>query len=407
MKIAVWHALPSGGGKRALYGHIRGLVSRGHQIRSWAPTGEQESYLSLARLVDVREIPIPNVSRGRVVDALRQIVFDCDLMHVAYDSHCRQVAAEMNAWGCDVLFANTAAGIHVPPLARYVDAPSLLYLQEPQRMLYEAYPTPPFSAEPGGDDGRPRRPSARWMYGIRRKALRVWNECSDAGTYDCLAVNSLYSRESVLRAYGLDSVVCYLGVDTNAFVPQRNASRDYLVTMGQADAFKNIGFIVAALGCLEERDRLPLEWIANVTGRGEADKVSALATELGVDLRLRVNVNDDDLVRTLGGARAFVYAPRLEPFGLAPLEAAACGVPSVAVAEGGVREQIVSGVTGILTTGRTVDFASGIRDLVRDKALAADLGVAARSHIEARWSSEMAVDRIEMLLARISADLYR
>jgi hypothetical protein len=30
MKIAVWQNLPSGGGKRALYYHVRGLVELGH-----------------------------------------------------------------------------------------------------------------------------------------------------------------------------------------------------------------------------------------------------------------------------------------------------------------------------------------------------------------------------------------
>jgi len=35
MKIAVWHNLPSGGGKRALYHHVRGLVERGHRVESW------------------------------------------------------------------------------------------------------------------------------------------------------------------------------------------------------------------------------------------------------------------------------------------------------------------------------------------------------------------------------------
>jgi glycosyltransferase involved in cell wall biosynthesis len=47
------------------------------------------------------------------------------------------------------------------------------------------------------------------------------------------------------------------------------------------------------------------------------------------------------------------YAPRLEPLGLAPLEAGACGLPVVAVAEAGVRETVVDGITGSLT-GPTV-----------------------------------------------------
>jgi len=32
LKIAVWHNLPSGGGKRALYQHVKGLVDRGHDL---------------------------------------------------------------------------------------------------------------------------------------------------------------------------------------------------------------------------------------------------------------------------------------------------------------------------------------------------------------------------------------
>jgi hypothetical protein len=32
MKIAVWYNLPSGGAKRALYYHVRGLVERGHTV---------------------------------------------------------------------------------------------------------------------------------------------------------------------------------------------------------------------------------------------------------------------------------------------------------------------------------------------------------------------------------------
>ena len=46
-------------------------------------------------------------------------------------------------------------------------------------------------------------------------------------------------------------------------------------------------------------------------------------------------------------ATAMVYAPCLELIGLAPLEANACRLPVVAVAEGSVRETIVDGVYGL------------------------------------------------------------
>src|SRR6266446_7167318 len=48
VKIAVWHNLPSGGGKRALYYHVRGLVERGHTVESWCPPTADQSYLPSA-----------------------------------------------------------------------------------------------------------------------------------------------------------------------------------------------------------------------------------------------------------------------------------------------------------------------------------------------------------------------
>src|SRR5216683_2521051 len=51
MKIAVWHNLPSGGGKRALYDHVRGLVARGHSVEVWCPPTASRTFLPLDALV--------------------------------------------------------------------------------------------------------------------------------------------------------------------------------------------------------------------------------------------------------------------------------------------------------------------------------------------------------------------
>ena len=72
----------------------------------------------------------------------------------------------------------------------------------------------------------------------------------------------------------------------------------------------------------------------------------SLAESHEVTFDARRSIDDSELVETLNRATAMVYAPRLEPFGLAPLEANACGLPVVAVAEGGVRETIIDGVNG-------------------------------------------------------------
>lgn len=406
MKIAVWHSLPSGGGKRALYGHVNGLLSRGHEVEVWEPVGEERRYLPLSDLAPVHQVPLPEILGGRAALAVRQVVLDRDMAHDMYNIHCQLVGNAIMQGGFDVLFANTAATVHSPPLSQHVIVPSLLYLQEPQRRLYEALPIPPLSAGPMDLRERPWRRGiafARWMYETRRKGVKVRNEVYDAAGYDCIAVNSLYSRESVLRAYGLNSTVCYLGVDVELFTPLARPRRDYLVTVGAGTPLKNLKFIVEALGTVPERERLPLEWVANSAHSGEVEGVKQLAEYHKVDLRLHINISDHDLVVLLGGALALVYAPRLEPFGLAPLEAAACGVPTVAVAEGGVRESVEDGRTGILTGGEVSDFSAGLLQVLRNRALASRLGASARYRVEERWTLEHAAQRLEMLLVDVAA----
>jgi glycosyltransferase involved in cell wall biosynthesis len=101
------------------------------------------------------------------------------------------------------------------------------------------------------------------------------------------------------------------------------------------------------------------------------------------------------VVDVLNRASMMVYAPRLEPFGLAPLEAGACGVPVIAVAEGGVRETIVDGVTGLLVRNDPREAAAALTRLRKDRALARSLGSSARITINQKWSFEAGIDRIE------------
>ena len=57
MKIAVWHNLPSGGGKRSLYYHVKGLIERGHTVESWCPSTADRTYLPLDDLITEHIIP--------------------------------------------------------------------------------------------------------------------------------------------------------------------------------------------------------------------------------------------------------------------------------------------------------------------------------------------------------------
>ena len=126
--------------------------------------------------------------------------------------------------------------------------------------------------------------------------------------------------------------------------------------------------------------------------------MQALAASRHVSLDLRVGVPAAEVVEALGRAMAMVYVPRLEPFGLAPLEANACGVPVVAVPEGGVRETIQDGVNGLLAERNPAAIAAALCRIHDDGALAARMRQQGREVVEQRWSTALAGERLERFL---------
>ena len=185
-----------------------------------------------------------------------------------------------------------------------------------------------------------------------------------------------------------------LGVDTKVFTDHRVARKDDLVGVGSFTPSKNIEFAIRAVSHLRA-PRPRLLWMGNAAEPSYLAELVRLAAELGVDFDPRQMVSDAELVDALNRAAAMVYAPRLEPFGYAPLEANACGLPVVAVAEGGVRETVVDGVNGILVDSDERAMARAIERLRDDPGLARTIGQAGRQVVEERWSLGAAADRLE------------
>jgi glycosyltransferase involved in cell wall biosynthesis len=126
-----------------------------------------------------------------------------------------------------------------------------------------------------------------------------------------------------------------------------------------------------------------------------------LARLANVDFEPLMRIKDTSVVDLLNQAMMFVYAPRLEPFGLAPLEANACGIPVVAVAEGGVRETIVDGFNGLLVENDPQVMAAVIQRLIENPTYACQLGQNGRRLVEERWSLKAAMDRLEYCFKQV------
>jgi D-inositol-3-phosphate glycosyltransferase len=102
---------------------------------------------------------------------------------------------------------------------------------------------------------------------------------------------------------------------------------------------------------------------------------------------------------------ACVVPSHSESFGLVALEAAACGVPVVASAVGGLTTLVDHGRTGFLIEGRDPsDFAKPLTEILVDQALARRLGRSAAARARAytwRSAAEALWERGELLTSSV------
>jgi len=112
-------------------------------------------------------------------------------------------------------------------------------------------------------------------------------------------------------------------------------------------------------------------------------------------------IDDEKLVTLYNQAKIVLYAPYLEPFGLVPLEAMACGTPVVAVKEGGVRETVIHNETGILTQRDESLFADAIINLLDDDKKRIKLSKQAVESVRTSWTLEKAGERLLWHLKRV------
>lgn len=402
MKIAVWHNFPSGGGKRALYSHVRGLVERGHELTCWSLDTSDQTYLPLSEFATEHVLPyqIKRSTRDRFAGRWFSSYSEAIERMRAFDEACKHCAREIEAGGFDLLFANSSVPYQMPYIMCHARIPKVLYLQEPCRYLYEASPILPWvSAVEGLDKSDSFRLRQRLADHQHLRTLRVQakQEWLNAQACDTILVNSYFSRESLLRAYGVEAKVCYLGVNTSLFRNLNLERKGFIVGLGSFDSIKRVDLAVQAVALLPE-PRPPLIWIANSGNDAYRNQVQELARSLGVDLQVKMRISDEELVDTLNRAAVLLYTSRLEPFGFAALEANACGLPVVGVAEGGIRETVEDGINGFLVDPEPAALARAVARLLQDSDLARQMGENAAVHVQRKWNVGLSIDRLETCL---------
>jgi glycosyltransferase involved in cell wall biosynthesis len=145
---------------------------------------------------------------------------------------------------------------------------------------------------------------------------------------------------------------------------------------------------------------LDLDWSLEVVGDGAArPQVEAALAGLGDRVTWAGALDPDATLRRIADADLCVWPAVNEAFGMALLEAQACGVPVVAGASGGVPAIVAHGQTGLLAApGDIAAFAAAVRRLVVDRGFAGRLGAAARRRVIAEHDLPVAAARLAAVI---------
>jgi glycosyltransferase involved in cell wall biosynthesis len=167
-----------------------------------------------------------------------------------------------------------------------------------------------------------------WLIKWALHRFRIWDTAS-AARVDKFSAISLYIARRVEKFYRRKASVIYPPVDVSSFGSYSDKG-DFYVTASRMVPYKRIPLIVEAFARMPDRKLV-------VIGDGpDMGKCRAAATP---NIHLLGYQPIAELRSNLQKGKAFVFAAE-EDFGIAPLEAQACGTPVIAFGKGGATETI-------------------------------------------------------------------
>ncbi|WP_026082417.1 glycosyltransferase [Mastigocladopsis repens] len=168
---------------------------------------------------------------------------------------------------------------------------------------------------------------AGWMTRYVLHRLRQWDALT-ANRVDYFIANSKHTARRIWRCYRREATVIYPPVNLESF-PFLLQKEDFYLTVSRLVSYKQVSLIIRAFNKLQ----LPLV----VIGTGpEMEKIRSLAKS---NIQILGWQPNDVVKKYMANAKGFVYAA-CEDFGIALVEAQACGTPVIAYGAGGALETV-------------------------------------------------------------------
>lgn len=157
--------------------------------------------------------------------------------------------------------------------------------------------------------------------------LRQWDVIT-ANRVDYFIANSQHTARRIWRCYRRSSKVIYPPVAVERF-PFNAQKEDFYLTVSRLVSYKKVSLIVEAFNQL----KLPLVVI------GDGPELNVIRKQAKSNITILGEQPNDVVEKYMASAKAFVYAA-CEDFGIALVEAQACGTPVIAYGGGGALETV-------------------------------------------------------------------
>ncbi len=170
----------------------------------------------------------------------------------------------------------------------------------------------------------------------------------DLSQIENLLTNSSNTQKRIKNFTGRNAEILYPPVDTAFFKPGESPEKwDYFLSFARLSSIKRVDRIVSAFQGMPDKKLI----ITYGKNDPEKNKIQEM-TQGYINIEMRESPSDTELRELIRGARATIYVPVDEDFGMSPVESMACGTPVIAVNDGGLKESIIDGKTGILINSR-------------------------------------------------------
>ena len=235
----------------------------------------------------------------------------------------------------------------------------------------------------------------RARVGEREPARRSEVESLVMRDADAIIVSTEEEKQDAVRLYDAHPQkikVIPAGVNLDTFKPVNQSiarqrvgihEKQVILYVGRIEPLKGIDVLLEAAALLDRSDDIRVLIVGGSPGNdAELDRLKALTTELGIESMVTFTgaIKQDMLPDYYSAADVFVLPSHSESFGLAALEAMACGAPVVVSRVGGLKTFINNGETGYLVPWRCPEpFVQRLEMLLANPLLREVMGKSARA----------------------------